>query len=255
MTRRILILGGTTEARQLAERLAGRADLEVTVSLAGRTADIVTHPVPLRVGGFGGAEGLAEHLRREGVTLLVDATHPYAEVISRNAITAAGAAGVPLVALRRRPWKPEADDRWTTVSDVGGAIAAIGEAPRRVFVALGRQEVAAFEAAPQHAYLIRSIDPVEPPLALPRATYVVARGPFDERAEQALLAGHAIEVIVCRNSGGAAAYGKIAAARALGIAVIMLDRPELAETRSVEAVDEAVTWIDHAIASAAARGV
>jgi precorrin-6A/cobalt-precorrin-6A reductase len=255
MTRRILILGGTTEARQLAERLAGRPDLEVTVSLAGRTAAIVAHPVPLRVGGFGGADGLAEYLQRERVDLLVDATHPYAEIISRNAIAAANAANLPLLALRRRPWEPVAGDRWTVVADADAAIAAIGADPRRVFLALGRQEVAAFEAAPQHAYLIRSIDPVEPPLALPNAVYLVARGPFDEGEERALLARHGIEVIVCRNSGGTAAYGKIAAARVLGIAVIMLGRPELAEAPAVATVEEAVAWIDHGVASAVARGV
>jgi precorrin-6A/cobalt-precorrin-6A reductase len=253
MTRRILILGGKTEARDLAGRLAGRAGLEVTLSLAGRTVSPVRQPVPVRVGGFGGAEGLGSYLVEQRIDLLVDATHPYAARISANAAVAAQATGVPLLALRRPPWQPVEDDRWTEVDDVQGGVAALGAAPRRVFLALGRQEIAPFEAAPQHSYVIRSVDPIEPPLAVPDATYLLGRGPFIESDEDALLAAHGIEAIVAKNSGGAATYGKISAARRTGVEVILIRRPALPPADTVETVADAVAAIDHRFGSA--RGV
>lgn len=242
--RRILILGGTTEARRLAERLAGRDDLAVTLSLAGRTLAPVALPVPVRVGGFGGAEGLAAHLRAEGIARLIDATHPFAARISRNAAVAAAAAGIPILALRRPAWVPVPGDRWTEIEAVADAVAALGEAPRRVFLALGRQELAPFEAAPQHVYLVRSVDPVEPPLAVPRATYVLGRGPFAEDDDRRLFEDHRIEAIVAKNSGGAATYGKIAAARSLGLPVILVRRPVVPAVPSVETPEAAAAWID-----------
>jgi precorrin-6A/cobalt-precorrin-6A reductase len=254
-TMRVLILGGTTEARRLTERLAPRRDLAVTLSLAGRTGNPLPHPVPLRIGGFGGAEGLAEHLRRERIARLIDATHPYAAVMSENAASAARLAGVPLLALRRPPWRAVAGDRWTEVDDMSAAAQALGAAPRSVFLAIGRNEIAAFAAAPQHRYLVRSVDPVDPPLAVPHATYVLERGPFREEDDRALLAAHAIDVVVAKNSGGAAAYGKIAAARAHGIEVILLRRPALPEVLAVATIEAAVAWLDHEPASMAARGV
>jgi precorrin-6A/cobalt-precorrin-6A reductase len=252
---KILILGGTTEARLLAQQLARRADLDVTLSLAGRTAAPVPHPVPIRVGGFGGAQGLADHLAAERVDALIDATHPYATIISSNAAAAAEKAAVPFVALRRPPWKALAGDRWIDVSDVSAAVEAIGRESRSVFVALGRNELAPFSGATQHRYLIRSVDPVDPPLPLPHATYITARGPFSEADDRALMQAHAIELVISKNSGGSAAYGKIAAARALGIAVIMLRRPHPPAAPAVETVDDAIAWLDHALTSTAARGV
>jgi precorrin-6A/cobalt-precorrin-6A reductase len=252
---RVLILGGTTEARHLAERLAPRHDLDVTLSLAGRTSNPVPHPVPVRIGGFGGPEGLADHLTSARINRLIDATHPYAAQMSANAAQAARLAGVPLLALRRPAWQAVAGDRWTEVADTRAAAHALGDAPRRVFLALGRNEIAAFVAVPQHHYLVRSVDPVEPPLAVPSAAYIQARGPFREADDRALLAAHHIDVVVSKNSGGDAAYGKIAAARALGIAVILLRRPTLPEVPAVETVDDAVAWLAHTGVSVAARGV
>jgi precorrin-6A/cobalt-precorrin-6A reductase len=252
---RILILGGTTEARGLAERLAGRTGLDITLSLAGRTTAPVPLPVPVRSGGFGGAEGLADYLTRERIDVLIDATHPYASAISANAAAAARRTGVAFLALRRAPWRKTDGDRWTEVSDVGAAIAALGNAPRRVFVALGRNELAPFATAPQHNYLIRSVDPVEPPLPLPQVDYITGRGPFSEADDNALLKSHRIEVIVAKNSGGVATYGKIAAARTLGVEVVMIRRPELPDTPAVATVDEAIAWLDQALTLAAARGV
>jgi precorrin-6A/cobalt-precorrin-6A reductase len=252
---RILILGGTTEARQLAGRLAARTGLNVTLSLAGRTAAPAAQPVPVRIGGFGGAEGLADYLRVERIDALVDATHPYAAVISVNAAAAAARAGVPLVAVRRPAWTPVPGDRWIEIDQVADAVRALGAISRRVFLALGRKEIIPFEAAPHHHYLVRSVDPVVPPLDVPAAVYVTARGPFPEAAERALLGQYGIDIVVAKNSGGSATYGKIAAARALSLPVIMLRRPALPEVAAVETVEEVVDWLDHPTGLATARGV
>jgi precorrin-6A/cobalt-precorrin-6A reductase len=243
--RHILILGGTTEARQLAQLLAPRTDMAVTLSLAGRTVSPLAQPVPVRRGGFGGIAGLAHYLRDQGIYALIDATHPYAATMSAHAVSAAQQTNTPLMALRRPPWRAVAGDRWTEVADAGDAVRALGPAPRRVFLALGRQEIAPFESAPQHRYLIRSVDPVQPPLAVPHARYIEERGPFGEAEEGTLLAEHAIEAVVAKNSGGQATYGKIAAARALGIPVLLIQRPADPAGLWVSEVSEAIAWLDH----------
>ncbi|RVD13038.1 MAG: cobalt-precorrin-6A reductase [Mesorhizobium sp.] len=253
MTHRILILGGTTEARQLAGKLAARAS--VTLSLAGRTESPVAQGVPVRTGGFGGACGLADYLRKEPIDLLIDATHPYAAQISANAAQAARVAGVPILALRRPGWEPVEGDRWTEVITSGDAARALGLAPRRVFLALGRQEVAAFEAAPQHHYLVRSVDAIEPKLAVPDASYLLARGPFREAEERALLEKQRIDVVVSKNSGGEATYGKIAAARALGLEVVMIQRPVLPDVPAAESVEALTVLVDHFVRPVDERGV
>jgi precorrin-6A/cobalt-precorrin-6A reductase len=245
MTDRILILGGTIEARQLAGKLA--AKYEVTLSLAGRTESPVAQGVPVRVGGFGGAEGLAAYLKGHRIDLLVDATHPYAAQISANAAEAARLAGVQAIALRRPPWEQKPGDRWTPVDSATEAAPLLGTTPRKVLLALGRQELAPFEDAPQHSYLVRSVDPVEPPLAVPHATYILARGPFSEADDRALLEVHGIDAIVAKNSGGPATYGKIAVARALGIEVFLIRRPPLPEIPSGASVEDVLHLADHAL--------
>lgn len=240
----MLLLGGTIEARRLGGRLAGRTDISAILSLAGRTDNPVAQPLPVRRGGFGGAKGLERYLREEGIGAVIDATHPYAAAISRNAASACAAAGVPLLALRRAPWVRQAGDLWREVEDIPAALAALGDAPRRVFLALGRNEVRAFEAAPQHSYLVRSVDPVMPPLDVPEAAYVVARGPFAEVEERDLLAGHRIELVVAKNSGGDATYAKMKAARALGIEVLLLRRPVLPQVEAVEDIEAALAWLE-----------
>lgn len=232
-----------------------RPDMAVTLSLAGRTENPVAQSVPVRSGGFGGAEGLARYLKETATDLLVDATHPYAARISANAAEAARRADVPIIALRRPGWEMKTGDRWTEVETVADAVAALGPASRRIFLALGRQEVGAFEAAPQHQYLIRSVDPVEPPLTVPEAAYIQARGPFREADEWTLLVEHRIDMIVCKNSGGGASYGKIAAARALGIEVVMIRRPILPDAPCAETVEALVEMIDHRFGPVAERGV
>jgi precorrin-6A/cobalt-precorrin-6A reductase len=252
---RVLILGGTMEARQLAERLAKRADLTVTVSLAGRTTAPASHPVTVRVGGFGGADGLAAYLRNHRIDVLVDATHPYAVAISTNAAAAAPRACVALLALRRAGWTSIPGDRWIEVADATEAVQTLGNIPRCVLLALGRAAIEPFVNAPQHRYLVRSVEPIMPPLTVPHAVYITGRGPFAEADERVLLERHRIEVIVAKNSGGPATYGKIAAARALGLPVIMLRRPPLPAVDAVATVDDAVAWLDHGCTFAGMRGV
>jgi precorrin-6A/cobalt-precorrin-6A reductase len=252
----ILILGGTTDARRIAERLAERPGLNVRLSLAGSTAAPAALPVPVRIGGFGGAERLAVYLKAEGVDVLIDATHPYARKMSANAAWAAQTVGVPLIALQRPPWAQVEGDRWIEVDGVGEAVEALGASPRRVFLALGRKDIAPFAEAPQHHYVVRSVDPIDPPLAVPSADYIRARGPFSEENDRALLNKYRIDVVVSKNSGGSATYGKIAAARALALPVVMLRRPpSQPDVPVVETADEVIALLDHTLAPDAARGV
>lgn len=241
----ILILGGSGEARLLAERLAAHGGLDVTLSLAGRTQSPLPQAGRLRIGGFGGAEGLADFLREHRIAVLVDATHPYAARISANAEAASGLAGVPLVVLERAPWQPVDGDRWIAAQNVAEAAGMLGEAPRTVFLAIGRQELAPFRAHPQHRYVVRSVDPVGADQAIPGAAYLLERGPFDAEAERALLEAHGVDIVVSKNSGGTAAYAKIAAARALGLPVVMIARPRPRPAGAAATVDEAVGRILH----------
>jgi precorrin-6A/cobalt-precorrin-6A reductase len=251
----ILVLGGTAEARELGERLAARTDLAATLSLAGRTRSPAAQAIPVRTGGFGGTEGLIRHLKEQGIRALIDATHPYAAVMSMHAMAAARETGIPLLALSRPPWEPLQGDRWIDANDANDAARLLGDSPQNVFLALGRQEVAPFRDAPHHRYLIRSIEPIDPADMPPSAHYLLERGPFDESAERALLEEHGIDVVVSKNSGGDATYGKIAAARSLAIAVVMVRRPPALDVPRVSSVEDALAWIDHVIAAPAERGV
>ena len=255
MRHNILILGGTAEARLLGEQLANRDDWAVTLSLAGRTASPLAQAVPVRSGGFGGTAGLMQYLREHEIHGLVDATHPFAATMSAHAQSAAAQTLTPLLCLRRPPWRAITGDRWTDVHDAQDAVRALGTGPRRVFLAMGRQEIAVFAAAPQHRYLIRSVDPVDPPLEVPQASYILERGPFGEDRERELLREHEIDIIVAKNSGGVATYGKIAAARTLGLPVILLRRPPSLDVPAVATVGEAMGWLDHVLKAPADRGV
>ena len=255
MKKRILILGGTTEAREFAQALAARGDVEATLSLAGRTAAPLPQSVPVRRGGFGGTAGLIEYMRERQIGVLVDATHPFAAMISAHAWSAASKTNIPMITLSRPPWGAVAGDLWVAVQSVQEAVSALGSEPRHVFLTLGRQELAPFASAPQHHYWIRSVDPVEPALAVPHAQYILARGPFEEDQERALLQAHAIDVIVAKNSGGPATYGKIAAARMLGVPVILVRRPPESAAPRVATVGEAIEWLDHVLKIPADRGV
>jgi precorrin-6A/cobalt-precorrin-6A reductase len=251
----ILILGGTTESRQLAERIAGRRDLKVTLSLAGRTRQPLEQAVPTRHGGFGGVEGLVKYLQEQRVGLLVDATHPFAINMSQHAVAAAQMTRTPILAVRRAPWTAVPGDQWTEVESADAAIEALGRTPRRVFITIGRHGLSALTHAPQHRYLIRTVDPVEPPLGLPDAHYIQARGPFDEAAERSLFLAHAIDRVVAKNSGGAATYGKLAAARALQVPVILIRTPTSVDCPHVDNVNAALTHISHVLGLGIERGV
>jgi precorrin-6A/cobalt-precorrin-6A reductase len=243
------------EARLLGQYLAARVDIRVTLSMAGRTASPAAQSVPVRRGGFGGTSGLTRYLREHDVIALIDATHPYARTISAHALSAALESHIPMLALRRPAWTAVDGDRWIEVKDAIDAVEVLGPKPRNVFLALGRQELAAFASAPQHHYLIRSVDPVEPPLQVPHARYILERGPFDEAAELALLRAHAIDGVVAKNSGGQATYGKIAAARTLGIPVLLLRRPPDSGIPAVATLDEALEWLDHVLGTGSDLGV
>ncbi len=251
---RILMLGGTGEARNLAQALADRGH-SVLLSLAGRTENPAAQPVPTRIGGFGGAEGLANFLREHAFDLLIDATHPFAARISRNAEEACSKVGIVALSLRRPQWIEQAGDRWTHVETAAQAITRLGTTPRRVFLAIGRQEAHVAEAAPQHFYLVRSVDPVDPPLCLPDMQCLLDRGPFDMERERTLLESNGIDVVVAKNSGGAATYGKIEAARRLGLHVIMIARAQATAMRTVTTVGAALDAIDHLFPPEMKRGV
>jgi len=252
---RVLILGGTTEASALARALAADARFEPVLSLAGTTRAPRPQPVRLRTGGFGGAEGLARHLREHGVALLVDATHPFAAAISGNAVIAAREAAVPLLRVSRPAWTPVPGDRWTAVDSMADAVAALGAAPRRVLLTVGQKELAAFRAAPWHRYTVRSVDPPDPAALPPGARVITATGPFALDAERALLREGGIEWLVCKNSGGTATAAKLRAARELGVAVAMLGRPDVAEAPCVAADAEgALRWLLERHAEAVSGG-
>ncbi|KMO34014.1 cobalt-precorrin-6X reductase [Methylobacterium aquaticum] len=241
---RILLLGGTTEAASLVRLLAERPDFDVTLSLAGRTAAPQALPARTRIGGFGGAAGLAAYLRDHGIAALIDATHPFARVISRNAALASRDAGVPLLAVRRPAWAREPGDDWREVDSMAEAVPALGDRPRRVFLTVGRLELAAFAAAPQHRYLVRTIEPVGAALPGLDVTAIEARGPFGAADEDALMRRHGVELLVTKNSGGAATYGKIAAARALSVPVVIVRQPVLPDVPRVAHARDALAWLE-----------
>lgn len=223
--------------------LAERSASEVTLSLAGRTSAPKPAPVPTRIGGFGGADGLARWLRDNRIAAVLDATHPFAAAISRNAAEACRAAGVPLLALRRPPWRPVAGDRWTEVATMPEAVQALGPDRRCVFLTVGRLGLGPFAAAPEHRYVVRTIEPIGDALPVPNLVMIRDRGPFDAERERALMEREGIEVVVTKNSGGEATSGKIAAARALGLPVIMVARAEKPQVTSVTTPEAALDWV------------
>jgi precorrin-6A/cobalt-precorrin-6A reductase len=241
MTLRVLILGGTSDARVLGLRLAADERFSAMLSFAGRTLRLADPGVPYRVGGFGGVEGLAAHLEQEGYHVLVDATHPFAAQISRHAAEAAEQVRLPLLRLEGPAWPVAPGDRWRIVPRMEEAPAAIGAVPRRVFLGIGRLEVGVFARAPEHDYLIRAVDPFVPPL--PQARVIAARGPFVLADERALFERERIEVVVSKNAGTPSTYAKIEAARELGLPVIMVARPRLPPADTAVSVEAALAWL------------
>jgi precorrin-6A/cobalt-precorrin-6A reductase len=221
---KLLILGGTTEASRLAKAFAGRIDVAPVLSLAGRTENPVPPPIPFRVGGFGGVDGLVDYLRREKIAAVIDATHPFAAQMSAHAALACGELNLPLVVYTRPAWTNEAGDDWIEVPDMAAAVTALGEEPRRVFLTQGRLQLQEFAHAPQHTYIVRAIDAPDMS-AFPHHRLILARGPFELADEIALMREEKIEIIVTKNSGGSATHAKIEAARQLGLRVVIVKRP------------------------------
>jgi precorrin-6A/cobalt-precorrin-6A reductase len=238
---RILILGGTSEARELAAALVA-AGTDVLSSLAGRVRDPRLPDGPVRIGGFGGADGLAAFLRAEGITAVVDATHPFASGITANAAAAAAQARVPVLVLRRPAW--DADPAWAAVPDIHAAAASVESwGGQAVFLTTGRRDLAAFAADGQHDFLVRTVDPPDGPLPA-RMTLIMDRGPYTVDAETALMREHGIGLLVTKNSGGPMTAAKLRAARDLGVGVVMVQRPPLpAGTIAVATVGEAAGWV------------
>jgi precorrin-6A/cobalt-precorrin-6A reductase len=241
---RILILGGTTEASALGRCLAGRQEFDPVLSFAGRTRSPVPPPIPFRVGGFGGVAGLTVYLVAHKIDTVIDATHPFAARMSQNAVAACREVGLPLAVLTRPPWEAQDGDRWTSVSDMAAAVRGLGEHPRIVFLTIGGLQLAEFASAPQHRYVVRTIEPPEAIGALPHHRLILARGPFSAEDEIALMRGEHIEVLVTKNSGGEATAAKIEAARALGIDVIIVERPAAEAVPTFERVEEILAWIE-----------
>ncbi len=245
MTPRVLILGGTTEGYALAETLTAKRDLQVINSLAGRTASPRLPAGETRIGGFGGAAGLADFLRLQGISAVIDATHPFAASMGWNAAEGCRAAQVALLRLDRPAWTPQPGDRWEMVDDWEETVSTLRDCgARRVLLAVGRQELAAFAGLQDIWFLIRMVTAPEPLPPFPRARLLLARGPFDLSAERELLETHAIDTIVCKNSGGDSTAAKLVAARERGLRVIMRRRPTRPELPLVTRIPDAIAWLD-----------
>jgi precorrin-6A/cobalt-precorrin-6A reductase len=236
----ILILGGTAEARELAARL-DEEGIPVTSSLAGRVANPRLPAGEVRVGGFGGPEGLAAWLTDHEVDAAVDATHPFAQHISANAAQAAPAAGVPLLRLERPGWRERPGDRWTWVPDLDAAAAAIPRLGRRVLLTTGRQGLGAFAGVAEPWFLVRCVDPPAGPMP-PRHELLLDRGPYTLDGERALVERHAIDLVVTKDSGGAHTEAKLDVARELGLPVIVVRRPPRPDVPTAASVEAAVGW-------------
>lgn len=233
----MLVLGGTSEARALAGALRGHT---VVSSLAGRTTEPLLPVGEVRIGGFGGVDGLVAFLRERRVDAVVDATHPFAARISANAARAAEAAGVPRLLLRRAGWVERVGDVWYRVRDLGQAAGLLPGLGRRVFLTTGRQGIGAFAEVDECWFLARSVEPPAPPMPR-RIDVVLDRGPFTLDGERRLLDQHGIDVLVSKDSGGGAA--KLTAARERGTPVVLVDRPVAPDGDVAATVDEAVGWV------------
>lgn len=238
----VLVLGGTTEASALCTRLAAE-NIPATLSYMGRVERPKPQPVPVRIGGFGGVPGLTQYLRDNAVTHLVDATHPFAAQMSTNAVHATAQTGTPLAALTRPAWHPGPGDHWTMVGDIPAAVAALAGPAKRVMLAIGRMHIHEFAPQPQHHYLLRLVDEPKETPPLPHHTVVVDRGPFSAQADLTLMQTHRIDLIVSKNAGGTGSAAKLEAARALGLPVLMIDRPALPPRHEIHDINAVIDWI------------
>jgi precorrin-6A/cobalt-precorrin-6A reductase len=247
VTRRtVLVLGGTGEARALAAALDDDEALRVISTLAGRVGQPRLPRGEVRVGGFGGPDGLAAFIREQGVTAVVDATHPFAERMSWSAAHACAAAGTPLLRLERPPFARDPAIDWREVATLAEAAALLPSAGRRVFLTTGRQGLAAFRAVAGAFFLVRCVDPPDPATLPPEHALVLDRGPFELPGELALVDRHALDVLVTKDSGGALTQAKLGAARERGLPVIVVARPPRPDGATVTGVEQALAWLRHA---------
>ena len=241
--KRLLILGGTGDAVKLASLAVDLPGLEVVTSLAGRTSAPKHLVGDVRIGGFGGEAGLVEYLQAENIDLVIDATHPFAAQISEHTAGAATKLGIPRLMLIRAGWVQSPGDDWIEVESVSAAVESIPATAVRIFVTIGRQQLATFASLTDKWCLMRSIDPPDPSIQLPPGKLLLDRGPFSLESERKLLREYQIDAIVSKNSGGDATYAKIIAARELGLSVVMVKRPIVPEGASVADVAGAIEWL------------
>jgi precorrin-6A/cobalt-precorrin-6A reductase len=242
--KKLLILGGTGDAQKLAAATQQIPGLTVISSLAGRTQQPVLPIGQIRTGGFGGEQGLIDYLRSHQIDFLIDATHPFAQQISENAVGAALACRVPFLVLERSVWPQHPDDHWWEVADHQAAAELIPQLGQRIFLTIGRQELGCYAHLQDLWFLMRSIDPPDLPV-MPLGEMLLAKGPFDLNAERELLLKYQIQAIVSKNSGGEATYAKILAARALGLPVVMIQRPKILAKERVNSIEQAIEWIQN----------
>jgi precorrin-6A/cobalt-precorrin-6A reductase len=241
--KRLLILGGTGDAAQLAAEAVNLPKLEVISTLAGRTTSPAPVASTVRIGGFGGKAGLVEYLRETNIDLLIDATHPFAAQISANAAQAATEVGIPWLMLIRPCWEKLPEDDWIEVESISAAVAAIPAKAERIFLTIGRQQLAPFASLTDRWFLMRSIDPPAPDILLPPGKLLLDRGPFSLTQERQLLQDNRIQSIVSKNSGGDATYAKVIAAREMNIPIVMMQRPIAPAGDKVVDVSGAIDWL------------
>ena len=241
--KRVLILGGTGDAAALAAKVSQIPDVEVITSLAGRTQNPTAIAGSVRVGGFGGATGLSDYLRDRQINYLIDATHPFASQMSHNAAIATRDIGIPHLMLVRPAWEKQSGDRWIEVESVEAAVFALEQTAKRVFLTIGRQQLAPFARLHNVWFLIRSIDPPSPNIVLPNGITVLDRAPFTIAQEKQLMLDHTIDTVVSKNSGGDATYAKIVAARELEISIVMVQRSPTPPVEQVADVEGAIDWL------------
>jgi len=238
---RVLVLCGTGDAIELVAKLSKIPHIETIASLAGRTSQPASLIGKVRTGGFGGVDGLATYLQTQQIDYLIDATHPFAIQMSDHAAAATKAVGIPSVMLVRPAWKKVTGDRWIEVESVEAAVQAIPVTAKRIFLTVGRQQLEPFTTLKEPWYLIRSIESSD--VVIPNSKIVLDRGPFNLEQERQLLSEYRIDLIVSKNSGGAATYAKVVAARELDIPIVMVQRPVMPNVEQVESVDRSIGWL------------
>jgi precorrin-6A/cobalt-precorrin-6A reductase len=241
--KRVLILGGTGDAANLAASVSNLQNIEVITSLAGRTGQPAMPQSTTRVGGFGGTSGLAVYLREHQIDALIDATHPFAAQISWNASVAAHETGIPHLMLIRPAWEKSPKDLWIEVDSVEAAATNLPVLAKRVFLTIGRQQLAPFALLQGIWFLMRSIEPPASDLVVLHGEILLKRGPFSIQAEKQLLQDYNIDAIVSKNSGGDATYAKVIAAQTLGIPIVMVQRPAMPLGDTVGDIENAMIWL------------